>query len=238
MRDIFGITGIDSYLFENTSNIAIHGSTDCGKTSLCLQAIQNFTRNKNDRVLFVDTENSLNIDMLNWSNIDLSKLTIAKQNAEKSGIELALDHLRNNNQIKLVVIDCMTALTKDDIALHNLVRTQFPELARFTRAKSLPLIVTLQERYLNNLRSPSGGTENIFRSYMDAVIFLQTDGYNLYGGKRIALKVKYTLQSRLERDIRNTTGKIVIDFRSGIRELRKFILQNEINKTEIEIYSD
>jgi len=175
-----GSFDLDSFLsggYEKDIITTIYGPAGSGKTNLCMLSATTQAK-KGNKVIFIDTEGGFSIDRFKQlagenykesiKNIILLKPTSFGE--QKKSFETLLKEIKENSNIKLIVIDGMTMLYRLEIGDEKLsvdkndnsqdinielnikkinrdLATQMRTLSEIARNKLIPVIVTNQIYY-------------------------------------------------------------------------------------------
>lgn len=163
MKISTGSNELDNWLkggYENDIITTLYGPAASGKTNLCLIAAANAAKNKNKKVIFIDTEGGFSVERLKQltdekalNNIILLKATNFDEQREV--FNKLLDEIKKD--ISLIIVDGIAMLyrlelgaastAKDDEKIHAINRAlarQLRILAEIARKKQIPIIITNQ----------------------------------------------------------------------------------------------
>lgn len=139
--------------------IEIYGNESSGKTTLTLHAIAE-AQKLNKRCLFVDIENSLDINYAKNIGIDIDKLLIAHPTSGEQTFDL-IEYLIKENKIDVIVIDSVAAMIPSQEIENNINDQQMGLHARMMskglrRIQSLLLKHECTIFFINQIREKIG----------------------------------------------------------------------------------
>jgi DNA repair protein RadB len=149
--------------YEKDIITTLYGPAGCGKTNFCMFATAE-QANKNNKVIFIDTEGGFSIDRFNQllpnNNQALKNILLLKPTnfeEQKKAFTTLSKELKTTSNISLIIVDGMTMLyrlelskDKDDNTIYNINKElahQLRTLNEIARKKLIPIIVTNQIYY-------------------------------------------------------------------------------------------
>ncbi|MAG07563.1 DNA repair and recombination protein RadB [Candidatus Pacearchaeota archaeon] len=149
--------------YEKDIITTLYGPAGCGKTNFCMFATAE-QANKNNKVIFIDTEGGFSIDRFNQllpnNNQALKNILLLKPTnfeEQKKAFTTLSKELKTNSNISLIIVDGMTMLyrlelskDKDDNTIYNINKElahQLRTLNEIARKKLIPIIITNQIYY-------------------------------------------------------------------------------------------
>ena len=148
----------------------VYGAPATGKSTLCFQLIAN----NPGKVIFIDTENSFNIERIQQMNplLDLSNLILIKA-TRYSEQYTAVKKLAKVQNLSLVIIDSFTHYYRRKLQEKVVIQPPTVRMLKMLRDLKVPVILTSQVYSMDGKVSPVGS--DLFRRYASYRIRLDYD---------------------------------------------------------------
>ena len=156
--------------FPNNISV-VYGPPASGKTTLCLQIVAN----NPGKVIFIDTENTFNVERLQNMNplVDLENVILIKATRYKEQFA-AVKSLENMKHVSLVVIDSFTKYYRKKLQEKITIRPVTIRMLKMLKDLHVPVLLTSQV-----YTTPAGETKpiggDLFRRYVPYTLELYND---------------------------------------------------------------
>lgn len=140
--------------FDSNIITLVYGNSATGKTTLCLQTALSFA--KNNKVLFIDAENSFSVERLKQMDkeyeIYLNNIIIVKLNnfEEQNKIFENIEEMVKTLNIKIIIFDTIGmhyrfALQNENyLDVNNMLLSHLKKLKKICRDFNIPILITNQ----------------------------------------------------------------------------------------------